>query len=158
MFSSQLTMGNEEESSHRRIRVFRQAAYRGHVSHRILASALALGVVATGATALSMSAANAEPGSATAKVTVGSKTYKLSGGACQVTRNSVNVGIGGSPNSLGLHAAVHKGKFTNAQIGLILGGKPLALTTDTGTVTSKGGTFKGTDVVSQSPVKGSFTC
>jgi hypothetical protein len=157
MFISQLTTGGEEESSNKPVRVFRRPARRGHLNHRILASVLALGV-ATGATALQVSAANAAPGSATAKVTVGSKTYKLSGGACQVTGNSVNLGIGGSPNSLGLHASVHKGKFTNAQIGLILGGKPLALTTDTGTVTSKGGTFKGKDVVSQSSVKGTFTC
>jgi hypothetical protein len=157
MFISELPIVGKDESSNNGVGAFRRRGGAGQFNHRIVAAVLALGL-ATGATALQVSAANASPGSASAKVTVGSKTYKLSGGACQVTGSSVNLGIGGSPNSLGMHASVHKGKFTNAQIGMVLGGKPLALTTDTGTVTSKGGTFKGKDVVSQSSVKGTFTC
>jgi hypothetical protein len=155
MFDSRVASGGKQESQSTTSMV---RAGRGRLNHRILASTLALGVAA-GAMGLAASGASASPGSASAKVTVGSKTYKLSGGACQVTGSSVSVAVGGSSsNTLGLHASVHKGKFSNAQIGLVLGGKPLAMTTDTGTATSKGGTFKGTDVVSQSKVKGTFTC
>jgi hypothetical protein len=157
MFNSRVTIDGEQESNGANTKVFMTSAGNGRFNRRILTAAVALGVTA-GAMVLPAAGASASPGSASAKVTVGSKTYKLSGGACQVTGSKANVGIGGSPNSLGLHATVHKGKFSNAQIGLVLGGKPLAITTDTGTATAKGGTFKGTDVVSQSTVKGTFTC
>jgi hypothetical protein len=93
-----------------------------------------------------------------ATVVLSGKTYKLSGGACVVTGSRVDIGIGTSTNSLGINANVKGGKFSNAQIGMVLGGKPVAITSDTGTATSKGGTFKGTDVVSNSRVKGTFTC
>jgi hypothetical protein len=93
-----------------------------------------------------------------ATVVLSGKTYKLSGGACVVTGSRVDIGIGTSTNSLGINAKVKGGKFSNAQIGMVLGGKPVAITSDTGTATSKGGTFKGTDVVSNSTVKGTFTC
>ena len=103
--------------------------------------------------------AGATPGSAKAKVTVGSKTYSLKGGACVISGSTIQVGVGSKPNSLGLNGTLKKGKFTNAEIGMVLvRASAVAITTDTGTANAKGGTFKGTDAVSQAKVKGTFTC
>jgi hypothetical protein len=124
---------------------------------KVLASVTAIGI-ASGGLIITAGGAGASVGNAKAKVTVGSKTYKMSGGACVVTGNNVDIGIGSKPNTLGINATTKKGKFSNAQIGMVLSGKPVAITTDTGTANSKGGTFKGTDVVSHSKVKGTFTC
>jgi hypothetical protein len=93
-----------------------------------------------------------------ATVVVSGKTYKLSGGACLVTSSKIALGIGTKTNSLGLSATVSNGKFSNGRIGMILGGKPVAITSGSGTATSKGGKFTGTDVVSNSTVTGTFTC
>jgi hypothetical protein len=102
--------------------------------------------------------AGATPGSAKAKVTVGSKTYKLSGGACVITGASIQVGVGEKPNSLGLNGTLKGGKFKNAEIGMILKGKDIAVTTDKGKANASGGSFSGTDAVSHEKVKGTFTC
>jgi hypothetical protein len=127
---------------------------------RTLSAVAVIGVAAGGIGILVPTVAGAAisvTGSKAAVVT-GGKTYKLSGGACVVTGGHVDIGIGNATNSLAINAKVSGGKFSNAQIGMVLGGKPLAITTDTGTATSKGGTFKGTDVVSNSTVKGTFSC
>lgn len=127
------------------------------VQRRILASAAVVGLAVGGLLAPGVAGATTSTNSK-ATVVLGGKTYKLSGGACLVTGSRVALGIGTKTNSLGLNAKVKKGKFSNAQIGMVLGGKPVAITSDTGTATSKGGTFKGTDVVSSSTVTGTFTC
>ncbi|HEY1467373.1 MAG TPA: hypothetical protein VGF11_09965 [Acidimicrobiales bacterium] len=127
------------------------------VNRRILASAAVAGLALGGMLAPGVAGA-ATSTNAKASVSVGGKTYKLSGGACLVTASRVALGIGTNANTLGMNANVKQGKFSNAQIGMVLGGKPLALTTDTGTASSKGGTFQGTDVVSGSTVKGKFSC
>jgi hypothetical protein len=123
---------------------------------KILASLAAVGI-SVGGLALA-TGAGASVGNSKATVTVGSKTYKLSGGACVVSANHIDLGIGSTKNTLGMNAAIKGGKFTNAQIGMVLGGTPLAITTDSGSATSKGGSFKGNDVISHSTVKGTFTC
>jgi hypothetical protein len=123
---------------------------------KILASLAAVGI-SVGGLALA-TGAGASVGISKATVTVGSKTYKLSGGACVVSANHIDLGIGSTKNTLGMNAAIKGGKFTNAQIGMVLGGTPLAITTDSGSATSKGGSFKGNDVISHSTVKGTFTC
>jgi hypothetical protein len=123
---------------------------------KILASLAAVGI-SVGGLALA-TGAGASVGNSKATVTVGSKTYKLSGGACVVSANHIDLGIGSTKNTLGMNAAIKGGKFTNAQIGMVLGGTPLAITTDSGKATSKGGTFTGNDVISHSTVKGTFTC
>jgi hypothetical protein len=112
----------------------------------------------TGGLLIQSTGAGATPGNAKAKVTVGSKSYKLSGGACVISGNKVQVGVGASPNSLGINGKLKKGKFSNAQIGAVLSGKTIAMTTDSGTANAKGGTFKGKDAVSGASVKGTFTC
>jgi hypothetical protein len=124
---------------------------------RILASAAVAGLAVGGLLAPGVAGATTSTNSK-ATVVVGGKTYKLSGGACLVTGSRVALGIGTNANTLGLNAKVKQGKFSNAQIGMVLGGKPLAMTSDSGTASSKGGTFKGSDVVSGSSVKGTFTC
>jgi len=91
-------------------------------------------------------------------VTVGSKTYNLSGGACVISGSKVQVGVGTSPNSLGINGKLKKGKFSNAQIGAVLKGKTIAMTTDSGKANSKGGSFQGKDAVTGANVKGTFTC
>jgi hypothetical protein len=123
---------------------------------KILASLAAVGI-SVGGLALA-TGAGASVGNSKATVTVGSKTYKLSGGACVVSAHHIDLGIGSTKNTLGMNAAIKGGKFTNAQIGMVLGGTPLAITTDSGSATSKGGSFKGNDVISHSTVKGTFTC
>ncbi|HEX3795235.1 MAG TPA: hypothetical protein VHV57_12115 [Acidimicrobiales bacterium] len=123
---------------------------------RIIASAAVVGM-ALGGLAL-QTTAGATPGSAKAKVTVGSKTYKLSGGACVISGTTLQVGVGSKPNSLGINGTLKGGKFKNAQIGMVLKGKPVAITTDSGKASASGGSFSGTDVVSHSKVKGTFTC
>lgn len=131
---------------------------RSWSGHRgILASAAVAGLAVGGLLAPGVAGATTST-NAKATVVVGGKTFKLSGGACLVTGSRVALGIGTKANTLGMNAKVKQGKFSNAQIGMVLGGKPLAITTDTGSATSKGGTFKGTDVVSGSTVKGTFTC
>ena len=93
-----------------------------------------------------------------ATVIVDGKKYRLSGGTCVVSGTKLDIGIGTSTNSLAINAVVKKHKFSNAQIGLIVGGRPAAITSASGTATSRGGTFTGTDVVSGSTVTGTFTC
>jgi hypothetical protein len=127
------------------------------VYRRILASAAVAGLAVGGLIAPGVAGATTSTNTK-ATVVVGGKTYKLSGGACLVTGSRVALGIGTKANTLGMNAKVKQGKFSNAQIGMVLGGKPLAITTDTGTASSKGGTFKGSDVVSGSTVKGTFSC
>jgi hypothetical protein len=124
---------------------------------KILASLAAAGI-SMGGLAFGVAGAGASVGNSKATVTVGSKTYKLSGGACLVTANHIDLGIGSTKNSLGMNAKIKGGKFTNAQIGMVLSGTPLAITTDSGSANAKGGTFKGSDVISHSTVKGTFTC
>ncbi|HEX4219968.1 MAG TPA: hypothetical protein VHZ02_16440 [Acidimicrobiales bacterium] len=125
--------------------------------HRTLSSAAVIGMAVGGLLVPTVAGAAISTGSK-ATVVMGGKTYKLSGGACVVTGSHVDIAVGSPTNSLGINAKVQGGKFTNAQIGMVLGGKPVAITTDTGTATSRGGTFKGTDVVSNSTVKGTFSC
>jgi hypothetical protein len=127
------------------------------LNKRILASVLAAGAM-TGGMLLQSTSANATPGNAKAKVTVGGKTYKLSGGACVISGSKLEVGVGATPNSLGINGTLHKGKFKNAEIGAILSGNSVAVTSDSGTANSKGGKFKGTDAVTGGKVSGSFTC
>lgn len=123
---------------------------------RILASTVIAGM-AMGGLAL-QTTAGATPGSAKAKVTVGGKTYKLSGGACVISGSTIQVGVGSKPNSLGLNGTLSGGKFKNAQIGMLLKGKAVAVTTDSGKANAKGGSFSGKDAVSGGKVKGTFTC
>jgi hypothetical protein len=123
---------------------------------RILASTVIAGM-AMGGLAL-QTTAGAIPGSAKAKVTVGGKTYKLKGGACVISGSTIQVGVGSKPNSLGLNGTLSGGKFKNAQIGMLLKGKAVAVTTDSGKANAKGGSFSGTDAVSGGKVKGTFTC
>jgi hypothetical protein len=125
---------------------------------RTLSAAAVIGVAAGGILVPTVAGAAISVTGSKAAVVLGGKTYKLSGGACVVTGSHVDIAIGTPTNSLGINAKVSGGKFSNAQIGMVLGGKPVAITTDTGTATSKGGTFKGTDVVSNSTVKGTFSC
>jgi hypothetical protein len=125
---------------------------------RTLSAAAVIGVAAGGILVPTVAGAATSVTGSKAAVVLSGKTYKLSGGACVVTGSHMDIGIGTPTNSLGINAKVSKGKFSNAQIGMVLSGKPVAITTDTGTATSKGGTFKGTDVVSNSTVKGTFTC
>jgi hypothetical protein len=127
------------------------------VKRRILATAAVAGLAAGGILAPTVAGATTSTNSK-ATVVVSGKTYKLTGGACLATSSRVALGIGTATNSLGLSAKVNNGKFTNAHIGMILNGKPVAITTGTGTVSSNGGKFKGTDVVSNSTVTGTFTC
>jgi hypothetical protein len=134
------------------------AARTPSFNRRIVASVAVVGIAAGGMLIPATAGASTSVTGSKASVVLNGKTYKLSGGACVVTGSRVDIGIGTQTNSLGINAKVKKGKFSNAQIGMVLGGKPVAITSDTGTATSKGGTFKGTDVVSNSTVKGTFTC
>lgn len=127
------------------------------VNRRILATAAVAGLAVAGMLVPAVASAKTSTNSK-ATVVAGGKTYKLSGGGCIVTSSKVALGIGTKTNSLGLSAKVKNGKFSNAHIGMVLGGKPIAITTDSGTATSNGGTFKGTDLVSNSTVSGKFTC
>ena len=114
-----------------------------------IAAGTVLGPVAAGATTVT---------GANATVVLNGKTYKLSGGACVITGTKLAIGIGSGSNSLGLNAVVKNHKFSNAQVGLFIGGQPVAITSASGTVKSNSGTFKGTDVVSNSTVTGKFSC
>jgi hypothetical protein len=95
-----------------------------------------------------------------AKVTVGSKTYKWSGGTCPPTVNSaqyfLNVGKGGT-DGLEMIGKVRGGKFTNMKIALVKGSYSTADSKDSGTINAKGGTFKGVDVYGKK-MMGTFTC
>jgi hypothetical protein len=129
------------------------------LNKKVLASMTAIGFAAGGLFIQSAGAgAQTTVGNSKAKVVVSGKTYKMSGGACVVSSSHLDIGIGSNGNTIGINAAVKNGKFKNAQIGMVLGHQPVAITTDTGKVTSKGGSFSGTDVVSNSTVKGTFTC
>ena len=94
-----------------------------------------------------------------AKVTVGSKTYKWSGGTCPTTVNSAQyfLSIGEGTGGLEMIGKVSGGKFTNMKIALVKGSYSTADSKDSGTITAKGGTFKGVDVYGKK-MKGSFTC
>jgi hypothetical protein len=127
-------------------------------NRKILASLAAVGVSVGGLALATGAGASSIGTNSKATVTVGSKTYKLSGGACVVSASHIDLGIGSTKNTLGMNAAIKGGKFKNAQIGMVLGGTPLAITTDSGSATAKGGTFTGNDVISHSTVKGTFTC
>jgi hypothetical protein len=144
------------------LRVFKGArnveSTRERSFNRTIIAPIAVMGLAAGAVLIPIGAGATTVTGSKATVVVNGKTYKLSGGACVVTGSHIDLGIGTKTNSLGMNAKVKGGKFSNAQIGMVLGGKPVAITTDTGTATSKGGKFKGTDVVSNSTVKGTFTC
>jgi hypothetical protein len=127
------------------------------VNRRILASAAVAGLALGGMLAPSVAGA-ATSTNAKASVVVSGKTYKFSGGGCLVTSTRIALGIGTSGNTFGMNAKVKQGKFSNAQIGMVLGGKPVAITSASGTTKSNGGTFTGNDVVSGSTVKGTFNC
>jgi hypothetical protein len=127
------------------------------VNRRILASAAVAGLAVGGMLAPAVAGASTST-NAKAKVVVSGKTYKFSGGGCLVTSTRIALGIGSSGNTFGMNAKVKQGKFTNAQIGMVLGGKPVAITSASGTTKSNGGTFTGNDVVSGSTVKGTFNC
>jgi hypothetical protein len=94
-----------------------------------------------------------------AKVTVGSKAYKWSGGTCPPTINSSqdSITIGKGTEGLEIIGKVRSGKFKNINIALVKGSYSTALSKDSGTFTAKGGTFKGIDVYGKK-VKGTFTC
>ncbi len=124
---------------------------------KIIASMAVIGLSA-GGLVVAGAGAGASVGNSSAKVTVGSKTYKLSGGACIVQAGTVNVGIGEHGNSLAIHGNIKNGKLSGAQIGMVINKQPIAITGGSGKATSSGGTFKGTDVVSNKTIKGSFTC
>lgn len=117
-----------------------------------------VGLAAGGAVVpISAGAATTVTGSK-ATVHLSGKTYKFTGGACVISGTKLDIGIGTNGNSLGITAVIANHRFSNAQIGLIVGGQPAAVTSGSGTVTSKGGTFRGTDVVSNSTVTGTFSC
>jgi hypothetical protein len=124
---------------------------------RILASAAVAGLALGGLLAPGVAGA-ATSTNAKTTVVVSGKTYKFSGGGCLVTSSRIALGIGTSGNTFGMTAKVKQGKFSNAQIGMVLRGKPVAITSASGTTKSNGGTFKGTDVVSNSTVTGTFSC
>ena len=94
-----------------------------------------------------------------AKVTVGSKAYRWSGGACPPTINSSqdSLTIGKGTDGLEIIGKVSGGKFKNINIALVQGSYSTGLSKDSGTITATGGTFKGVDVYGKK-VKGTFTC
>ena len=126
-------------------------------NRKIIASMAVIGLSA-GGLVVAGAGAGASVGNSSAKVTVGSKTYKLSGGACLVEAGTVNVGIGQHGNSVAIHGNIKNGKLSGAQIGMVINKKPIAITNGSGKANSSGGSFKGTDVVSNTTVKGTFTC
>jgi hypothetical protein len=126
-------------------------------TRRILASTAVAGLAVGGLIAPGVAGASTST-NAKAKVVVSGKTYKFSGGGCLVTSSRIALGIGSGGNTFGMNAKVKQGKFSNAQIGMVLGGKPVAVTSASGTTKGTGGTFKGTDVVSNSSVSGTFNC
>jgi hypothetical protein len=127
------------------------------INKRLVASAAVAGLAVGGMLAPGVAGASTST-NAKATVVVSGKTYKFSGGGCLVTSSRIALGIGTSGNTFGMNAKVKQGKFTNAQIGMVLKGKPVAITSASGTTKSNGGTFTGNDVVSGSTVKGTFNC
>jgi hypothetical protein len=128
-------------------------------SKRLFALVTLVGVSIVGL-GLTSFGAGAAVATAQAKVTVGSKAYTWSGQTCPTTVNSpqyiLMVGKGGK-DSLELIGKVSGGRFKNANIALVKGSFYTALTKNSGTITAKGGTFKGTDVYGKK-VSGTFTC
>jgi hypothetical protein len=124
----------------------------------LLLWSLLLSAGLTGTLLTQVSAASV-PGSPKAKLTIGTKSYKFSGGFCETKTSSLFIGIASPPNSLTISGKLHHGKFKNAQIGITLGnGKTIdSVLRDTGTANSKGGKFTGSDI-SGLKVKGSYTC
>jgi hypothetical protein len=128
------------------------------LNKRILAVVIAAGTT-TGAMALQPAVSGASTSThAKATIKVGSKTYKLSGGACVISSSKIQVGVHQGSNTFGINGTLSKGKFTNAEIGALLNGKSIAMTTDSGSANKKGGKFSGTDAVSGAKVSGKFTC
>ncbi len=95
---------------------------------------------------------------ASAKVTVGSKTYKIRNGSCDGTATVLLIDIGAGPNHILMQGSIANGKFSNDEVELTLGGKTFVVQSDSGTINAKGGSFKGTVINSRTKVKGSFTC
>jgi hypothetical protein len=125
---------------------------------KFLASMAVVGVSSAGF-ALQSTGAGAAVDAAHAKVTFSSKTHKFSGGMCPTITSHYFLVMGhGVGSGVTIMAKIHGGKFTNASITVVIGSKEIALTKDSGTVNAKGGTFKGTDIVSHSKVTGTFTC
>jgi hypothetical protein len=127
-------------------------------SKRPLALMTLVGVSVAGLS-LQSPGAGAAVASAHAKVTVGSKTYKWSGGTCPPTINSsqYSLTIGQGTDGLEIIGKVSGGKFKNVNIALVKGSYSTALSKDSGTITAEGGTFKGADVYGKK-IKGTFTC
>lgn len=107
-------------------------------------------------------------GKGVAKVTVGGKTYSVSGGECetQMGMRAFNAGVVTGtehptplPDYVGMTVMSETGEaFENAVLPLHLGGKDMIVRPNKGTYTPAGGTFEGTVMGSGEKVMGSFTC
>jgi hypothetical protein len=125
---------------------------------RLLPSMAVVGALLAGL-ALQSTSAGAAVDTGHAKVTVGSKTYKVSGGSCPTIGSHYSLDFSGGGNGFAITGKIHGGKFTNAEIDLSIGVKLLQMNKDSGTANAKGGTFKGTtNIAPHSKMKGTFTC
>jgi len=79
-------------------------------NRKILASLAAVGVSVGGLALATGAGASSVGTNSKATVTVGSKTYKLSGGACVVSASHIDLGIGSTKNTLGMNAVIKGGK------------------------------------------------
>jgi hypothetical protein len=109
--------------------------------------------------ALQSTGAGASVDTGHAKVIVGSKTYKVSGGSCPSISRHYSLDFSGGGNGFAITGKVHGGKFTNAEIDLSIGVKLFQMSKDSGTANAKGGTFKGTtNIAPHSKMVGTFIC
>lgn len=107
-------------------------------------------------------------GKGVAKVTVGDKSYSVSGGECetQMGMRAFNAGVVTGtehptplPDYVGMTVMTETGEtFENAVLPLHLGGKDMIVRPNKGTYTPAGGTFEGTVIGTGEKVTGSFTC
>ena len=65
--------------------------------------------------------------------------------------------IGKGTDGLEIIGKVSSGKFKNVNIAIVKGSYSTTLSKDSGTITAKGGSFKGADVYGKK-AKGTFTC
>lgn len=93
-----------------------------------------------------------------AKVTIGSKTYKFSGGACSSKSNEVQIAISSGANTLTITGHAHKGKYSNANTTMIVNSKLIIVAPNSGSFNAKGGKFKGSAAPNSGNVTGSYTC
>jgi hypothetical protein len=139
------------------MRFSRRQGFTGHRHYRLTAVALTV-VSICGGLLVGSTDAGASSGPK-GSVTVGSKTYKFSGGSCLGNGSHVQTVLFNGGNSLTVTGKLHHGKFKDAIAGLTIKGKAtIVIDPDSGTSSSKGGTIKGTDLGGPPKVTGKWSC